>query len=156
MSTVQSLAALNGREISSTAIEGCVMTASSLRVCSIGASDPIHTAYDIFLRQHHCAISSAANYRELCAISTREVCDIAVLQSTLSRSDLQDSAFLVRRRWPSARILILRDDVQFLEDALYDHRVMPGINPEVLLSVIRSLAASLWYQEVQIVSHASR
>ena len=41
---------------------------------------------------------------------------------------------LVRHRWPSARILVVRDDVQFLEDALYDHRVMPGINPEALLS----------------------
>jgi hypothetical protein len=151
MATVELSRAPVGHEINSTVSEGRVTTAHSLHVFSIGTSDPIHIAYDIFLSQHHCAISFAANYRELCAISTREMCDIAVLQSTLSPSDLRESACLVRRRCPSARILVIRDHVQFLEDALYDHRVMPGINPEALLSVIRSLTGRLWYQEVQRV-----
>jgi hypothetical protein len=149
MAIVEPSRAPVGHEINSTVSEGCVTTTYSLHVFSIGTSDPIHIAYDIFLSQHHCAISSAADYRELCAISAREVCDIAILQSTLSRNDLQEFACLVRRRCPSARILVIRDDVQFLEDALYDHRVMPGINPEALLSVIRSLTGRLWYQEVQ-------
>lgn len=149
MSTIKSLATLNRHEISSIVTEECVIETSSLRIFSIGTLDPIHIAYDIFLTQHDCAISTAANYRELCAVSTGEPCDVAILQSTLFRSDLQESAFLVRRRWPSARILILRDDGQSLEDALYDHRVMPGINPETLLSVIQSLTARHWYQEVQ-------
>jgi hypothetical protein len=138
MSTIKSLAALNGHEPSSRVSEGYVTTSPSLHVFSICTSDPIHIAYDIFLSQHHRGISAAANYRELCAISTQEPCDVAVLQSTLSRSDLQESASLVRRRWPSARILVVRDNAQFLEDALYDHRVLPGINPEALLSVIRT------------------
>jgi hypothetical protein len=149
MSAIRSSAVRADCETGSTVIEGAVIGSSSLRILSIGTLDPIHLVYDTFLRQHQCAISVAATYRDLCAVSTRESCNVAVMQSMLSCSDLQESASLVRRRWPSARILIVRDDVQFLEDALYDHRVRPGINPEVLLSVIRSLTGRLWYQEVQ-------
>jgi hypothetical protein len=111
----------------------------TLRILSIGSSDPIHGAYDSFLKQHHCDISAATTLPELYAISMRASWDIAVLLSTLSRKDLQESAYFVRRRWPSARILVIRADAQSLDDALYDDRVAPGINPELLWTAIQCL-----------------
>jgi hypothetical protein len=114
----------------------------TLRILSIGGCDPIHSAYDSFLKQHHCDISAVTTYAELCAMSMRVSWDIAVLLSTLSRKDLQESAHLVRRRWPSARILVIRADAQSLDDALYDDRVPPGVNPEVLLAAIHCLVGN--------------
>jgi DNA-binding response OmpR family regulator len=114
----------------------------TLCILSIGSSDPIHSAYDSFLKQHNCDISAATTLLELYAISMRASWDIAVLLSTLSRKDLQESAHFVRRRWPSAKILVIRADAQSLDDALYDDRVAPGVNPEVLLAAIHCLVGN--------------
>jgi DNA-binding response OmpR family regulator len=114
----------------------------TLRILSIGSSDPIHSAYDSFLKQRNCDISAATTLPELYAISMETSWDIAVLLSTLSRKDLQESAQCVRRRWPSARILVVRADAHSLDDALYDDRVAPEVNPEVLLTAIHILVGN--------------
>ena len=114
----------------------------TLRILSIGSSDPIHSAYDSFLKHHHCDISAATTLPELYAVPMSASWDIAVLLSTLSRKDLHESAYFVRRRWPSARILVIRADAQSLDDALYDDRVAPGVHPEVLLAAIQCLVGN--------------
>jgi hypothetical protein len=120
-----------------------------LRVLLVGGSDPIHLAHCAFLSRHLCAISTAADYRELRAIPAPGPCDIAMLQFTLSGGEPQDSPLLVGCRWPSARILIVRNDAQFLEDALYDDLVTPDIDSGALLSVIHGLTGRLRSLEVQ-------
>jgi hypothetical protein len=113
---------------------------STLRILSIGSEEPIHKAYDIFLRQHQCELEAAATYRELCAISAPERCEVAVLYHSLSQNEMRQSAHFIRRRWPEARILVVRSEATCLEDALYDERVTPGVNPELLLAAIDRLA----------------
>jgi hypothetical protein len=113
---------------------------STLRVLSIGLEEPMHTAYDLFLRQHRCELAAAATYRELCTIPTQEVCDVAVLYHSLSQNEMRKSAHFIRRQWPEARILVVRAETTCLDDALYDERVSPGVNPELLLATVDRLA----------------
>ena len=115
---------------------------SSLRILSIGAAEPMRVAYDIFLQLHRCELASAADYRDLYALPTEEKWEIAVLYHSLSQEEMRESAHFIRRRWPEARILLVRSEVPCMDDALYDDRVVPGVNPEVLLAVVDRLAAS--------------
>jgi hypothetical protein len=115
---------------------------SSLRILSIGAAEPMHAAYDIFLLQHRCELVTVADYRELYELPTEEKSEVAVLYHSLSQNEMRESAHFIRRRWPEARILIVRSETPCIDDALYDDRVVPGVNPEVLLAVIDRLAGS--------------
>lgn len=115
---------------------------SSLRILSIGVAEPMHVAYDIFLRLHRCELATAADYRELYAVPAEEKWEVAVLYHSLSQNEMRESAHLIRRRWPEARILIVRSETPCMDDALYDDRVVPGANPEVLLAVVDRLAGS--------------
>jgi hypothetical protein len=115
---------------------------SSLRILLIGAADPMHVAYDIFLRQHQCELATAADYREIYGLPTEKKWEVAVLYHSLSQNEMRESAHFIRRRWPEARILIMRSETPCMDDALYDDRVVPGINPEILLAVVDRLAGS--------------
>jgi hypothetical protein len=65
--------------------------------------------------------------------------DAAILHSTLTPLELDDASRLIRRRWPAARILVIREGSEFLDDALYDDRVFPTIVSEILLPAIERL-----------------
>jgi hypothetical protein len=111
-----------------------------LHMLSIGALDPRHLAYNIYLQQHRCAIVTAAGHRELCG-STRisEPCRVAILHDTLHLRDLIESSQYIRRLWPDAKILIVRSEVWCIDDHLYDDRITPGVNPEILLAAVDRL-----------------
>ncbi len=109
---------------------------STLRVLSIGLEDPMHTAYDLFLRQHRCELATAATYLELRAIPKQEGCEVAVLYHLASPNEMTKSAHFIRRQWPDTRILVVRSETTCLDDALYDERVSPGVNPELLLPLL--------------------
>jgi hypothetical protein len=64
-----------------------------------------------------------------------------------------DAAHFVRRRWPEARVLIIRDDAQCIDDAMYDDRIAPGVNPERLLGAITRLSGP--YKGVTSAEHRS-
>jgi hypothetical protein len=76
----------------------------------------------------------------LWAIPKQESIQVVILHNTLSPFELEDASRFIRRRWPHARILILRRGVGFLDDALYDEHVVPTAAPEVLLAAIERLA----------------
>jgi hypothetical protein len=65
-----------------------------------------------------------------------EDCEVAVLHPTLSHGELSEVAHFVRRRWPAAKIVIIRAEEWWIEDALYDDRVVPGSIPELLLATV--------------------
>jgi hypothetical protein len=67
---------------------------------------------------------------------------MVVLHDTFSSSELEDSCRFIRRRWPYAGILVVHRGEGFLDDALYDDRVVPNVAPEVLLSTIQRLTGS--------------
>jgi hypothetical protein len=118
-----------------------------LRILSIGLPDPIHAAYNIFLEQHRCEFATVANDRDLYGFSKHESYDVAILHHTLNEDDLRETAHFIRRRWPKARILIIRAEAPYIDDALYDDRVLPRVNPELLLAAIDRLTDG--YREQQ-------
>jgi hypothetical protein len=63
-----------------------------------------------------------------------------VLLASLSEKEFVETAVFVRKRWPLARILIVRLEEWWIDDALYDERVVPDINPLSLLLAIERLA----------------
>jgi hypothetical protein len=87
----------------------------------------------------HCRLSIAGDLRQLWLAPRGDVVDVAILDSTLSPLDLEDAGRLIRRQWPVARILILRSDLESLDDALYDEHVPPPATPATLLGAIQRL-----------------
>ena len=68
-----------------------------------------------------------------------EGCEVAVLHQTQSQEERIEAAHFIRRRWPATRILIARPEEWWIDDALYDDRVVPDANPELLLSAVERL-----------------
>ena len=108
----------------------------AIHVLSVGKEDPVHQAYMIFLERHGCVVKITRDCRSLSQVCHGRQCEVALLQVTLPPLELQEAARLIRQLWPKARILIIRREAWCIEDALYDDRVEPGINPERLLSMI--------------------
>jgi len=110
-----------------------------LMVGSVEAGNVVRCA---LLGEPHLLISIVTNYRELWTIPTQERFDLVVLNVTLSIFELDASSRLIRQRWPSARILVVRQGEGFLDDALYDDRVTVEEPPEALRDRIGRLLFS--------------
>lgn len=65
---------------------------------------------------------------------------MVVLHNTLSEQELEEISQFIRRQWPEARILVVRYGEGFLDGALYDERLTPGANAEMLHAAIDRLA----------------
>jgi DNA-binding NtrC family response regulator len=114
----------------------------TIHVLSVGTEEPIQQAYMVFLERHGCVVETTKCCRSLSQSCHEQECDVALLQVTLTPRELEEVARLIRQRWPKAQILIIRREAWCIEDALYDDRVEPGINPERLLSTIRRVLSS--------------
>lgn len=111
----------------------------ALDVLSVGSEEPMSMAYNVFLGLQGCVVAHASSCRELSHLPSNVDCDVAVLHHTLHAEELRDAARTIRGRWPKAKILLIRADAWCIEDPLYDERVEPGINPELLLSTINRI-----------------
>jgi hypothetical protein len=110
------------------------------RVLSIGSTALSRMTYERCLKERGHALAVANGYKDLFRTEMNEGCEVAVLHQTLSQKELIEAAHFIRRRWPAARILIVRPEEWWIEDALYDDRVVPDANPELLLSAVERLA----------------
>jgi hypothetical protein len=86
-------------------------------------------------------LSVVTTSTQLWEMPEHDVIHLAILHDTLSSSELEESSRLIRRRWPQARILVIRAGEEFLEDALYDDRAAPSISSEALLTRIEEILA---------------
>lgn len=120
------------------AIRGTMKT--TLRVLSIGATKSCNFVRDALLQRQKCYLSIVTDYRELCAISSNERFDIAILHHTLSEHELRNSAEHIRRRWPSVKILLISVSSEIIDDPLYDEWAQPEISQDAFLSIIERLA----------------
>jgi hypothetical protein len=100
--------------------------------------------HDALLDGPNSRLSIAPDYRMLWVIPKQESIQVVILHNTLSLFELDDASRFIRRRWPHARILVLRRGEGFLDDALYDDRLAPTVVPEVLLTAIERLAGG-WH-----------
>lgn len=113
---------------------------TTLRVLSVGAMESCNLVRDALLQRQMCHLLILAGYRELCAISSNEQFDVAILHHTLSERDLRDSAERLRRHWPTTRILLINPQSEIVDDPLYDEWARPGLSLESLLLIIERLA----------------
>lgn len=119
-----------------------------IHLLSVGSVDHNHVLHDAFLRGRGTRSSQVSDCRELWLIPDyrglwvmpdREAVHVAVLHDTLFPFELDEACRFIRHRWPMARILVVCTGKDFLDDALYDDRVMPGASAEVIVAAIENL-----------------
>jgi hypothetical protein len=106
------------------------------RVLSVGRMDE-----DVLIREPldqwpGFSFFHANDYRELWILSRRSSYDAVIFHNSLGYFELGEGARLVRRRWPSANIVLVRSGEIMLEDPLYDQRLKPPVNANILLSAL--------------------
>ncbi len=123
--------------------ESHLRMANDSRVLSVGPVDRGIWIHDALSDEPNSRLTIATDYRQLWEIPPKEPIQVAILHDTLSSFELEAACCLIRRRWPHARIVIVRSGVGSLDDALYDDRVVPAVAPELLLTEIERLAGGL-------------
>jgi hypothetical protein len=106
------------------------------RVLSVGRIDEDILIREPLERWPGFCFSHANDYLELWALSRGHTYDAVLFHNSLGCFELEEAARLVRRRWPSAIILLVRSGEITLEDPLYDHRLRPPVDPKTLLSAL--------------------
>jgi hypothetical protein len=113
--------------------------AETFHILSVGPVDHNFVVHDVLLEAPNLRLSIVADYRELWEFPKQQAIHVVILHDTLSSFELEAACQLIRRAWPQAGILVVRSGEDFLDDALYDDRVMPAEAPEVLLTTIERL-----------------
>ena len=113
---------------------------TNLRVLSIGTTKSSNFVRDALLQRHKCYLSTVMNYRELCAISSNERFDIAILHHALSEHELRNSTEHIRRHWPKVKILLISVSSEIVDDPLYDEWAPPEISQDAFLAIMERLA----------------
>jgi len=113
-------------------------------VLIIGSMESGNVVRCALLGEPKVTISIVTNYRELWTIPDQETVHLVILNETLSSIELEASCRLIRKRWPRAKILVVRQGEGFLEDGLYDDRVTLADTPEALRARIGHLLASFF------------
>src|SRR5512146_2290300 len=101
--------------------------------------------FDAQLSNTNFRLSFAADYRELWAMPPVHSPRLAVLCDTLHSFELEASCRLIRRRWPNARILILRARMDTVDKSLYDARLPANVASQILIAAVRRLAGARLY-----------
>jgi DNA-binding NtrC family response regulator len=113
----------------------------TVHVLSIGPKAHSDPTCDRYLEEQGYVLAVAEGYKDLLETAMDRRYDVAVLQEALSQNELLEVTHFIRRRWPTAGIVIVRQEEWWLVDALYDERVMPGAAAELLVSAIERLVA---------------
>ena len=128
--------AIPGAPLVPTSSPHAIDIANPARVLSVGRMDE-----DVLIRlpldqSPGFCFSHANDYLELWGLSRGHTYDAIIFHNSVSCFELEEAARLVRRRWPSARILLIRSGEITLEDPLYDQRLRPPVDPDTLLSIL--------------------
>jgi hypothetical protein len=115
----------------------------TIRVLSVGSVDRGSMVHDALLEGPGFWLSIATDYWGLLATGEQEDFELAILHNTLDSAELEDACRWIRHQWPHARILVVRAGENFLEDYLYDDRVISTVAQDVLFMTIEQLAARL-------------
>jgi hypothetical protein len=135
-------------------VERDIQPSKAIHALSVGPVDFGCMVHDALLDRPNSRLSIAPDCRELWGIPKEESIQVAILHNTLSPVELEDASRFIRRRWPHVRILVLRKGEGFLDDALYDERVVPTATPEILLAAIERLAGGVAGPERMLVAWA--
>ena len=111
-----------------------------IHVLSVGRIEPGTLIRDAHLDSPIFRVSFVHDYRELWISSKQYAVHAVVMHNSLCSFELAEAARLVRNRWPKAKILMIRSGEVTLEPPLYDHRLVPPVNPKLLISMLLNLA----------------
>jgi len=125
-----------------------VESIEKIHLLSVGSLDPSFALHDDLL-EGTCSHLSVPwdclelwllpDYRELWVFPRHEAPQVAILNDTLSSSELEEACRFIRLEWPSTRILVIRANEDFFDGALYDDRVASDSSSEVLLRAVDRL-----------------
>ena len=113
--------------------------AEAVWVLSMGQEVPDNVLHDALRSEPNARCYSARDCRDLSMIPDQTVIEFAVLHQTLGPFELAQASATIRHRWPHARILVIRLGEDFLDDALYDDRIVPPVSPTRLLGMIKRI-----------------
>lgn len=116
-----------------------VVAPTNLQVLFFGAEQMEEDIYNALLRLLCSRIFVTRECHELWLLPSGEVFHLAILDQTLSDLDLEVASRIIRQKWVDAKILLLREDAELLDDALYDDRLAPTATTETLLETVRRL-----------------
>jgi hypothetical protein len=114
--------------------------AETIHVLSVGPLDRSFIVHDAMLMMPDSRLSIATDYRELWEIPKQQAIHVVILHETLTLFELDEACRFIRQQWPCARVLAVRVGEVFLDDELYDDRVAPTVEADVLLTTIERLA----------------
>ena len=120
-----------------------VTTKPRIHVLSVGRVEPRTLVRNALVNSPHLFVSFIPDYRELWTSSKQQVVHAAVLHNSLCSFELAEAARLVRYRWPSARILIIRSGQVSLDRHLYDQRLHSHVRQGTLVEQILKLTHAL-------------
>lgn len=109
---------------------------TTLRILGIGSANSLNAVRDGLLRRDGYRLRIATSNAKLKAISIQEKYDVAILNQTLSHSELRNASECIRRKWPNAKILVICSEPESLDDPLQDERVLPDLSANMLLAMI--------------------
>jgi len=110
-----------------------------MHVMAVGRVERTCNLHDALLAEKRVWLSVATDYRELWMRSNAESVHVFVLCETLTRFELEETSRFIRQQWPHARILVIQDGESFLDDPLYDDRLLPDAPSEILVAAIEKL-----------------
>ena len=112
-------------------------------VLSIGPAEALNMTYNRPLEDRGFVLAVAQGYRDLHRSEMRGEYEVVALPRSLSNEEPMESAHFILRRWPAARIRLIRAREWWKDDALYDDRVVRDINPESLVAAVELVASRL-------------
>lgn len=127
----------------------------TLHVLYVGPLDGTYAIYETLCEAPGLRFSVAVDYHAVWLIQRPQSIDLAILHSSLSNSEIDDLTRYLRRKWPHVRILLIRDNAEFLDDALYDERLPSCTDANVLLTVLSGLLPGSPSLKLQAASPSS-
>jgi hypothetical protein len=114
---------------------------TTLNVLSIGPQDTCAFVRDALLLRTRCRLYVASSTWDLSAVSGSDEIDVAVLHRSLSPQQLRNFTAYIRRRWPCAKILLMKPKDERADYAMYDERITSAVSPKIFLAAIERLGA---------------
>jgi hypothetical protein len=94
----------------------------------------------LLLAESDYCVTTLRDVRELFFMQDRRTFAVALLSQLLGAVALDSAARYVRSQWPVARILILGQAAQLMEDYLYDEAIDQFCKPQDLLKAVATLS----------------
>ena len=114
---------------------------STLHVLSIGSQETGALVRDVLVLRSRCRLYVASSTWDISVVFGSEEIDVAILHNTFSSPQLRVFAAYIRRRWPYAKILLIRRKGENTDYCIYDERIAPGVSPKTFLTAIERLGA---------------